>query len=382
MPPYNNVWAQVIKRGNPPQVVTAGLTVSYRVINNTYSYGKRSYGQFWDNALKLFGGAPPKDTGLNLTDPNIHNGLAGTMVVKNNHFEVDGIPVTPVDDAGNWNPYQRIEVTVKDGSGAVIAQTQTMLPISDEIDCAKCHGPNAFQNILQTHDKNVGTDLVNGEPVLCASCHSDPALGSTAGGTTNYLSGAIHSFHATVVPQPACYDCHPGAVTQCRRSLAHTAADGNCTTCHGTLAQVGGSVTSGARTPWLNEPTCVSCHPNVSQVDTGSALYRNSAGHGSLGCPACHSSPHAMVPSSQVMDNYQALQYQGIAVPIGSCAVCHQTSRGQGAGGDYAETHGGINPRVANTCDVCHTAESSNTALWPHAFQWKPRAGTGIARGD
>ena len=43
LPPYNTVWAQVLKRGNPPQVVTSGVTVSYRILNNTTSQGKDSF---------------------------------------------------------------------------------------------------------------------------------------------------------------------------------------------------------------------------------------------------------------------------------------------------------------------------------------------------
>src|SRR5512138_3164748 len=86
LPPYNTVWVQVIKRGSPPQIVTAGLTVEYSLQNNTYSYGKRSYGGFWDNMQQLFGLTLPHDKGLNLEDPNIHNGLSGTMVVKGDHF--------------------------------------------------------------------------------------------------------------------------------------------------------------------------------------------------------------------------------------------------------------------------------------------------------
>ena len=30
LPPYNNVLVQVVKRGNPPSIVTTGITVSYR----------------------------------------------------------------------------------------------------------------------------------------------------------------------------------------------------------------------------------------------------------------------------------------------------------------------------------------------------------------
>src|SRR5512146_609158 len=39
LPPYNNVMVQVVKRGDPPQVVTTGITVSYKLINNSSSYG-------------------------------------------------------------------------------------------------------------------------------------------------------------------------------------------------------------------------------------------------------------------------------------------------------------------------------------------------------
>lgn len=59
LPPYNTVWAQVVRRGNPPEIVTSGITVEYRLINNTYSYGKThgtsDYGQFWDNVLPFSG---------------------------------------------------------------------------------------------------------------------------------------------------------------------------------------------------------------------------------------------------------------------------------------------------------------------------------------
>jgi len=90
-----------------------------------------------------------------------------------------------------------------------------------------------------------------------------------------------------------------------------------------------------------------------------------------------------MVPTRVLSDNYQALQYQGAAKAIGSCGACHPSSRGAGGvGGDFVEVHSGSSPRVANACFVCHTSLSTNTAQWPHAFQWKATQGTGTARGD
>src|SRR5512133_3075117 len=55
LPPYNTVLAQVVKRGDPPQIVTSGVTVDYKLIGNSSSYGKRQYGGFWDNITALFG---------------------------------------------------------------------------------------------------------------------------------------------------------------------------------------------------------------------------------------------------------------------------------------------------------------------------------------
>jgi hypothetical protein len=53
LPPYNNVMVQVVKRGSPPSIVSSGITVSYKLTNNSTSYNKRAYGGFWDSAEHL-----------------------------------------------------------------------------------------------------------------------------------------------------------------------------------------------------------------------------------------------------------------------------------------------------------------------------------------
>jgi hypothetical protein len=392
LPPYNTVWAQVLKRGNPPQVVTNGVTVSYRMLNNTTSQGKGLFYQFWAYAQSLFGtppGSPTLDKGLNLDDPAISNGLSGNMIVKGTHFQVSGIPVVPYNDGSAVrNPYQVAEITVKDSTGTVVAQTQATVPTSEEINCGKCHpvgattNPpvlgNVFNDILVQHDRIHGTNLVNQKPVLCASCHGSPALNAPLkpnpaipGTNISYLSQAIHNSHAT--RGAGCYDCHPGVSTQCNRSTKHTAADGNCTnvSCHGSLSNVASSI-AGGRVPWVSEPKCAApnCHSNtIPQVDTGTTLYRNAIGHGGVYCAGCHGSPHAMVPSNQASDNYQALQYQKKAVVLGDCRVCHSSSRG--GGNNFAKEHSG---RISS-CNICHTGfvNAANTANFPHQFQWKTR---------
>lgn len=370
LPPYNTIWVQVVKRGNPPEIVTAGITVEYAIHGNTFSYGKRSYGQFWDFMPQLFGVALPHDQGLNLEDPGIHNGLSGTMVVKGDHFQANGVPVVPVDDTLAYNPYQLADITVRDsGTNAVLVQTQATVPTSDEFNCGKCHGADPLLDVLAKHDDAEGTSLVISRPVLCASCHGSPALGTTGPGSSGYyLSRAIHGFHAS--KGAACYDCHPGQTAKCSRSVPHTAADGNCITCHGTMADVASSIASGSRVPWVQEPQCATCHAGIAEINTGTTLYRNASGHKGVSCPACHGSPHAMFPSSVTSDNHQPVQYQTVVAPIGDCKVCHATSKGGGIG-EFSEAHGG---NRATACSVCHTAGPPATAAsWPHQFQWKSR---------
>jgi hypothetical protein len=400
LPPYNTVWAQVVKRGNPPQVVTTGLSVEYQVLDNTYSYGKGSYGQFWDYMSTLFATTRPHDKGLNLDNPTIQNGLSGTMVAKTDHFQVNGIPLTPINDSklGVKNPYQVAEISVKNAAGAVVAKTQATVPTSDEINCAKCHGSNPLGDIIAKHNDQIKSVTLTA-PVLCASCHGSPALSMpTKAPATTYLSQAIHGFHAS--KGASCYDCHPGATTQCSRSVAHmgTGGTGNCTSCHGDMANVANTITNNGRVPWVNEPKCGSCHTatlsptgtsipalptlpatsSISQVDTGTTLYRNAVGHGGISCAACHGSPHAMVPTTQAPDNYQANQYMG-SLPsartpqksMGSCGDCHSNSKPHSAQ-DWVEEHASGR---TSACNVCHTGfqTPSDTTKWPHGFQWKSR---------
>ncbi len=388
LPPYNTLWAQVIQRGSPPRIVTTGITVSYDIVNNTTSLNKLTYDDFWNSeVLALFPiESPLPDTGLNLHDPTIHNGLSGTMQLVGDHFQADGIPVTPVDDDDIKNPYQVARITVKDAADVTLVQTRAMVPTSDEINCGRCHVPGGsitetFVHILQTHYANHATPLVNSVPILCATCHGSPALGLVGPGSSGlYLSEAIHGFHAEKTAPGngavTCYDCHPGENTRCNRSLAHITANGNCTACHGTMLELATAISNDTRVPWEDEPQCVSCHTGIAQVDTGAVLYRNATGHGDVYCAGCHQSPHAMIPSRENADNYQALQYQDADVTIGSCAACHDSSKPEdGDIEEFREKHAGSNPERRSACAVCHTALPADvtSTSFPHQFEWSNR---------
>lgn len=65
LPPFNTLHAQVIDRsGEDPRIVTSGITVNYRLPNNTHSADKIN---FWQYAQALFGVVLPPNVGLQAT---------------------------------------------------------------------------------------------------------------------------------------------------------------------------------------------------------------------------------------------------------------------------------------------------------------------------
>jgi hypothetical protein len=151
-----------------------------------------------------------------------------------NWFAADGIPITPFDDAGRKNSFPLVRVqarTINTGltgrTGDVLASVDTVLPVSAEADCYRCHASaqdggggeaacipgvdadcteegsprsgTAFpvavssddmsdmpfnvkrewaadNNIIRLHDAKHGTNLQAATPVVCQSCHYTPAL--------------------------------------------------------------------------------------------------------------------------------------------------------------------------------------------------------------
>ena len=107
LPPYNNLWAQVVKIGDPPQIITNGITVTYSFPDNTYSVGKSN---FWDYDIPLFGVDLQPNVGLT------GKGLSGTMDLHSDHFVAEGIPLTEYRDGDHINryPYQLAKIIVKE----------------------------------------------------------------------------------------------------------------------------------------------------------------------------------------------------------------------------------------------------------------------------
>jgi hypothetical protein len=333
LPPYNNLYVQVIQRGDPPKIITQGISVTYRFPANTYSVGKSN---FWTYARQLFDLPAPLPDNIGLTG----KGLSGPMDLKGDHFTAEGIPLTEYDD-NDWNtrqPYQLATIEVKNATGVILATQQVVAPVSTEMRCDYCHGDNGEAsgdiatgkvelNILTLHDDEENTNLVNSRPVLCAGCHASNALGTTGEPGVPNLSHAMHSKHSGEVANSldGCYSCHPGPTTKCLRDVMSTQHAMTCIDCHGSLSQVAQNPN-----PWLNEPSCASaqCHSSVYSQDQ--VLYRQSKGHGGVFCEGCHDSTHAVAPSAQARDAIKFIKLQGHNGPLDVCTTCHVTRPASG----------------------------------------------------
>jgi hypothetical protein len=376
LPPYNTLMAQVIKIGDKPQVVTDGVIVEYSFPDNTYSVkgpgvppGKQDKTNFWTYAQKLFNlpNSLPPNVGLT------GKGLSGTfdLAKDSNYFVAEGIPLTNIrdQDAARLTsyPYQKAQITVKDANNPklVLATLTVVAPVSTELNCAMCHSDDGDAttkyapdvrptgkletNILAIHDYLNGvasdnyaasladnpnllsqTPLIEHQPVLCASCHSDNALAMPPVGQVKSLSNAMHLHHNSgnapdiTYGTAGCYSCHPGESTQCLRDTMSQHYSLNCTDCHNPAGNdvLEPMIAVGQNPqPWLNEPQCSACHGSAYATDQ--PLYQQSTGHGGLYCSACHDSPHAFAPSREANDALKFIQLQGHTGTLSDCTVCH-----------------------------------------------------------
>lgn len=452
---------------------------------NTRSVGKTD---FWAHVQGLFGVALPPGQGLtglympgDAPQPGPQamawNAMLGT-------FSAFGIPITPVDDAGAENPYPLLRISAHNAvTGAELAHTDVVVPVAKETDCANCHATGGIaaskfgvnwsndpdlelqtkKNVLLLHDHELGTDLYASQPVLCASCHTSPPLeigselsaapggvSTTPGGAhagagpphlkaTKLFSEVMHRYHGELVDnqgQPifpaggsalaTCYQCHPGAITQCARGAM---ADGGmeCFDCHGDMLAVGGAfdlLPGGSidgqndgepRRPWLDLPRCQSCHtgdalnhlsgpqyvvaadgirlqqawrvgdPSASSIlavnkrfaENEDTLYRFSKGHGGVSCESCHGSTHAEWPVGDpaANDNVAATQIQGHDGFLMECSACHdkdslpnKTMAGphgmhQVGNSEFIDDHGDLAEHDKALCQTCHGTNLLGTAL-------------------
>lgn len=340
LPPYNTLHAQVFRRGGEGAgLITSGVTVSYSFPKKTNS---ALHTNFWAYAPQ-YGFNVPTNVGISGTP------LAGNMTLdaKGLSWEAVGIPITPYDDDGTWDPYGTAVITVKDTSGNVLQSVNVVAPVSTEMMCSNCHGDGtgnqqAMQlSILQAHDSYNGTRLASdqaaGRVHSCSECHSDNALGAPGKAGVESLSLAMHNFHkdkmnttaTAAATTPGCYNCHPGPKTQCMRGIMFRAGK-TCTDCHGDMYGMTTSLQNG-RQAWLQEPQCGGCH-DAAHAENSNTLYRNSVilnapegMSGKIYCEACHNGTHAELTTANPADPTIPQKFQGDTYWIWSCQVCHSS---------------------------------------------------------
>jgi len=372
LPPANTIHAILIKRGDPPEIVTDGVEVSYEIEAGFEDPSNRL--EFWNYVKSLYGLDLKRNFGL------AGDTLKGVMKQKDEIFVVDHIPVSPYSSDDKYLPYPLVSIkAIKKQTHELLAQTKVVAPVSTEVGCKNCHGGGwNFKNkvglsdatatkILKLHDKRHKTNLLKGaskgNPIACASCHGDLATEMKGIEGVLPLSVSIHGFHASYVPfkdSKACMLCHPSSptgATRCLRDL-HVQRDLTCTDCHGSMqkhalsllkseankpkSQVlieailkGNQMNVKARKAWIEEPHCLQCHknfgsPEVSDEIEAHMLYREQRDDVGIPCMACHGPTHALYPATNPYDskrdNFQPIQYTGRPIIIGSqgsCYVCH-----------------------------------------------------------
>ncbi len=427
LPPYNTLNAQLIRKdGTSNKHVRSGVTITYAAAPslsgkyNTTSLRDANNNQktnFWDYVGALFNASPAPNTGL--TGNHVPEATPHPLAYNGAHdwWEATGIPMTPYNDDGSKNYYPMVQVVAKDASGAVLASTKVVLPVSDEMDCRACHGstsgysaakPSAgwendadaekdFKwNILRLHDEKYPSAVAShqnalqskgyngyndaglyatakaGNPVLCATCHASNALPGTGISGIKPLTEALHARHAGVTDptngqalnastnRSACYRCHPGATTKCLRGAMGKQSNIQCQSCHGSMAAVGAH----GRKGWLDMPNCQACHQNGKRYAT--AVTNSSTGTLRAALDTRFAT-NANTPMNGVSLYRYSKGHGGM-----QCSACHGSTHAI-----YPSSHAEDNLQsiavqghegTIAECTACHTTVPSTTSGGPHGM--------------
>jgi hypothetical protein len=337
LPPFNTIHTHLIDSAGKLVISPAGYTVTYQAINdpltNTMNTTSVLKTNFWQFAAALGFGALANDVGVaGFAMPGAGNTPQSmTFNTTDNTWLATGIPMMNYADAAvapypvNYFPMMRL--VAKNTSGMVLATTDIVLPISDEMTCSACHssstGTTAARpssgwvnnadmakdvklNILRKHDDRFRTNALfqsasaargysaSGleaqsaiKPFLCASCHGSNALSLAGYAGVPALTTSMHGLHSTATDpatnqtlesattRDSCYHCHPGPKTQCVRGAMgnlKTSTGANaveCQSCHGTMSTLAVATRQG----WLNEPACQGCHTGTATANSGQIAY-------------------------------------------------------------------------------------------------------------
>lgn len=447
LPPYNTIEAQLIVNG---KLVSdgAGYRVTYEAVAdpdgsiNATSVGKGNWAAYGpllyggpaggdaDRGLAGWDMPGPLNTPRNMLFEKFNSPAPG-VAAPVNWFRAEGIPITPFDDRGNRNPYPLMRLVARDAANRVIAASDIVLPVSDEMDCRVCHGAGTQSaampaagwivdtnkvreyrlNILDLHDDREfaghaalyaealaakGMDpagllasALGGRPILCAACHASEALGTpsfvspSGHGAVPSLTQSVHAKHAGVTDpvanttldaadnRAACYRCHPGSTTRCLRG-----AMGNAVAPDGSMAMQCQSchgnmsrVGSPDRVGWLMEPNCQSCHSGTAVRNGGQIRFLSAFDAGG----------NERVPADRTFATTPDTPAAGLSLyrfSVGhgglQCSACHGSTHAE-----FPASH--RNDNIRNTqlqghagvlveCTACHVTTPVTVNGGPHGM--------------
>lgn len=446
LPPYNTVNVQLIDPAGTLIRNPAGIVVTYEAVAdasgsiNTSSVGKTN---FWSYVNPLFGATLAPDTGLtgSLMPGSANTPRPAVFDTNRAWFSATGVPITPFDDRGVKNYYPMMRFIARDASGAVLATTDVVLPVSDEMDCRACHASggspaarpaigwawdsNAARdvklNVLAIHDQHQITNAkyrdalaaqgydaaglratsLAGKPILCARCHPSNALPGLGIASIQQLTTAIHSRHSDVVDptngltleatanRGSCYRCHPGAETKCLRGAMGAAVAGDasyamqCQSCHGSMAQVGASTRSG----WLQEPACQNCHTGTATNNAGQIRFTDAFSSAGIlrQAPDATFATNPNAPAPGISLYRFSAGHGGL-----QCEACHGSTHAEFPSAEPNDNVQSIRLQghagMLAECDTCHATVPSSTTGGPHGLHpvgasWVSRHGD-VAEGS
>ncbi len=272
------------------------------------------------------------------------------------------------------------------GGGKAAAKSATHQPTNANQTCDDCHKsfsgwrPTAWNHTQMAVTGQCGTCHTGGYPPAdgkptnhipyqtvavsaaanCDACHK--------GSTTTWANGKFHSSYSV---STSCATCHTGgfqAAVGKPANAIHTAATGNCESCHESVSTWTGVKVD--HSTFNTSTNCANCHD-------GKTAPTKSATHipvGSTNCFSCHSvSPAGWTPTkwdhTQVAvtaqcaschtggyppaDGKPANHIPFQAVPVSAsanCDACHKGSTSTWANGKF---HSGYS--VSSACATCHT---------------------------
>jgi hypothetical protein len=167
----------------------------------------------------------------------------GSVVQGVNWWAMDGLPITPVDDAGRRNPFPLMRVEAW-RAGAPVASLDVVVPVSSEADCLLCHAAPSDCADPRLPPEFVALDC-NGA-AISPTHYTGTEFATTALVDAPGLTVEQQLFNASKLNALALHDARHGA--------AYTLADGSAAPCDPTAGDDPDCLV--AQTPL----TCAQCH--------------------------------------------------------------------------------------------------------------------------